>query len=217
MGAVQTHEANGRSFLFDGGILCVVLNNGGQTAMKQGQAACATGCLPADKVETFVVDQIRRIGADTELQEQTFNQAAAQIKAQRRGLKLEQKQLERNLTKARSDVERFAETLSRTTGSSADAISGELGKAQELVRTLESRQAEIKTEMATLNTKAIDRADLADALEAFDPIWDVLLTPEKERVLKLLVAHIDYDGSTQRMTIHWRLSGFGQLADEVSS
>ena len=26
------------------------------------------------------------------------------------------------------------------------------------------------------------------------PIWEVLLTPEKERILKLLIERIDYDG-----------------------
>ena len=79
----------------------------------------------------------------------------------------------------------------------------------------ESRQAEVKTELATLDVQAIDRDELARALEAFDPIWDVLLTTEKERVLQLLIEKIDYDGATQKLAITWRLSGFGQLADEI--
>ena len=57
---------------------------------------------------------------------------------------------------------------------------------------------------------------MARALVAFDPIWDVLLTPERERVLQLLIERIDYDGATQQLTITWRLSGFGQLADEIA-
>ena len=80
---------------------------------------------------------------------------------------------------------------------------------------LESRQVEIKAELATLDVQAIDRMDLTRALEAFDPLWEVLLTPEKERVLHLLIEKIDYDGATQQLAITWRLSGFGQLADEI--
>ena len=49
---------------------------------------------------------------------------------------------------------------------------------------------QIKAELVTLDMQAIDRDDLARALNAFDPIWDVLLTPEKERVLQLLVEQI---------------------------
>jgi site-specific DNA recombinase len=55
------------------------------------------------------------------------------------------------------------------------------------------------------------------SLEAFDPIWDVLLTPEKERALRLLIERVDYDGGTGRLDIAWRLSGFGQLVEEVGS
>ena len=51
---------------------------------------------------------------------------------------------------------------------------------------------------------------------SYDPIWDVLLTPEKERVLQLLIERIDYDGTTGTMAISWRLSGFGDLAAEVA-
>ncbi len=73
--------------------------------------------------------------------------------------------------------------------------------------TLKSRQAEIKDELAGLDSQAIDREQLTRALESFDPIWSVLLAPEKERVLQLLIEHIDYDGETQKLSIAWRLGG----------
>ena len=82
---------------------------------------------------------------------------------------------------------------------------------------METRQHEIKDELAALDPKAIDRDELTRALAAFDPIWDVLLTPEKERVMGLLIERIDFGGNTGKMTIQWRLAGFGQLADEVGS
>ena len=61
------------------------------------------------------------------------------------------------------------------------------------------------------------RPNLQQVLEAFDPIWDVLLTPEKERVLGLLVQKIDYDGRTRQLEITWNLGGFGQLIREIRS
>ena len=50
-----------------------------------------------------------------------------------------------------------------------------------------------------------------------DPIWEALLIPERERVLRLLVDRIDYDGGAGEMAIQWRLSGFGQLAGEIGA
>ena len=37
--------------------------------------------LPADKIEALVVDQIRRVGADPELQSETFRQVLAEVAA----------------------------------------------------------------------------------------------------------------------------------------
>ncbi|MHC4181479.1 MAG: hypothetical protein ACYSWU_28600 [Planctomycetota bacterium] len=171
--------------------------------------------VSADKVESFVVDQIRRIGADTQLQEETFRQAVGQVKAQRRGLKAEKKRLERDLLTAKSDVERLVGAVSRVTGQVAEAVAAELEKKQQHLATLENRQGEIEAELADLNAQAIDREHLARAMEEFTPIWEVLLTAERERVLKLLVERIDYDGSNQKLAIHWRLAGYGELAAEV--
>jgi site-specific DNA recombinase len=186
-------------------------------AGRNGHGTCPTKSVNADQVEQFVVDEIRHIGADAALQDETFRQAVAQVKAQRRGLKLEQKNVRKELVKVKADVQRLVEAVSRVTGSAADAIASELTTAQERVAGLESRQAEIKAELANLDVQAVDRDELARALEAFDPIWDVLLTPERERVLRLLVEKVDYDGGNGKLDISWRLAGFGQLAEEIGS
>ncbi|MCP3937968.1 MAG: hypothetical protein GY708_21680 [Actinomycetia bacterium] len=104
--------------------------------------------------------------------------------------------------------------MSRLTGLAADATAAELATTQERVTRLEVRQTEIKTELADLKAQSIDRDDLARALAAFDPIWDVLLTPERERVMQLLIERIDYDG--ENLAITWRLSGFGEFSAEVA-
>ena len=91
----------------------------------------------------------------------------------------------------------------------------ELAKAQERVQTLENRLAEIRSGQADLDAQQIDEADLARALEAFDPIWDVLLTAEKERVLKLLIDRVEYHGETQQLDISWRPAGLAEFSDEV--
>ena len=187
-----------------------------RAAQKRGHGTCPTKSINADKVEQFVVDQIRRIGADPALQEATFRQAVAQVRAQRRGLKVEGKRLVGDLTRVRKDVERLAAAVSRVEGPAADAIAGELGKVQELVQTIEARQAEIEAELAHLAAQNVSRDELTRALVEFDELWSVLLTPERERVLHLLIEQIDYDGRTQKLEILWRLAGFGQLAAEVA-
>ncbi|MCP4006265.1 MAG: recombinase family protein, partial [bacterium] len=140
-----------------------------RAAQKNGHATCPTRSVNADKVEAFVVDQIRRIGADPELQHETFRQAVAEVKAKARGRRLEAKRLKNDLTPAKADVERLVAELTRRDGPAADAIAAELTAAQERLAQIKGRQAEIKTELADLKAQSIDRDDLTRALEAFDP------------------------------------------------
>ncbi len=45
------------------------------------------------------------------------------------------------------------------------------------------------------------------------PMWEVLVAPEKERILKLLIERIDYDGS--RLAVRFRVQGLAALAGEI--
>ncbi len=90
-----------------------------------------------------------------------------------------------------------------------------LAKAQEKLTSVESRLREVRNQQSSLDALRIDEGDLARALEAFEPIWDVLLTPEKERILRLLIERIDYDGS--RLSLSFRLPGVMTLASEVGA
>ena len=96
-------------------------------------------------------------------------------------------------------------------------MNGELVAAQERAAALEARLAEVRAREAALAGQQIDEADLARTLEAFDPVWDLLLTPEKERVLNLLIERVSYDGGTGKLDITFRLAGIATLAAEVAS
>ncbi len=120
------------------------------------------------------------------------------------------------LATSRRDVERLVATLSRSTGAAADAVHAELVTTQERVGTLEARLAEVRDREVTLAAQQVDEADLARALEAFTPVWDVLLTPEKERVLNLLIERVSYDGRDEKLNIRFRLDGIASLAAETA-
>ncbi len=184
-------------------------------SIRNGATSCPSRSISADRVEAFVVGEIRRIGADPELQRATFEQAVAQVKAQRRGLMVERRRLDRDLATAKGDIERLVGAVSRVTGPAADAIAAELARAQERLARLEARQREVQDELAALAATEIDPDAVARALENFEELWSVLLTPERERILRLLIERVSYDGSTGRLEIGWRLAGLGEFTREV--
>ena len=184
-------------------------------AMKSGAAACPTKSVKADVIEAFVIGEVKRLGADPQLQEQTFREAVGQLAAQRRGLKAEAKRIERDIAVARRDTGGLTAAIAKAGGRVEQALLSSLETAQERITTLDTRLAEVRTREAALAAQTVAEADIGRALEAFDPIWEVLLTHERERVLRLLIAGIRYDGSTGKLDIDWRLAGFGELAQEV--
>ncbi len=183
-------------------------------ARKQGWAVCPTKSVPAGKIERFVVDRMRWIRTDPTLRDETFRQVRTQISAQRRGLAAERKCLERDRAASQREVDRLVTAVAEIRGPAREALVDGLARAQERVRSLEARLREGQREGAGLATQELEEADLARALEAFDPVWDVLLAPERERILRLLVAGIRYDGAAGKLEISWRLAGFGELAQE---
>lgn len=188
-----------------------------RAAQERGEGACPARSIPADAVESFVIDQMRRIGSDPAVQEETLRQALAQVKAESRGLRAESKRLHRDRDALRPEVERLVATLSRTEGAAAEAVAAELNATQERLTTVETRLREIAMAQAALEGQVVDPAALTRALVDFDEIWSVLLVPERERVLRLVVDRIGLDATTGTMSIDWRLAGFAELAAEVAS
>ena len=125
--------------------------------------------------------------------------------------------MERDLTKVRKRVTQLVGAVTDATGSARGALNAELEKAQNHVTTLEARLGAVRERQDVLAAQTIDEADVARAVEAFAPIWDVLLQAERERVLKLLIDAVRYNGSTQQLDIDFRLAGFAELAEEVGN
>jgi len=183
--------------------------------MRKGAGACPTKSIAADKIEALVVDQIRRLGASPELQAETFQQVLAQVAANRRGLKAEGKRLTKQVAIAETTVAKLVHALADAKGDAHRAVSNELEKAQEHLRSVETRLAEVRTQDAALAAQDIDEAGVARALQEFDAIWEVLLTPERERVLQLLIQRVSYNRETEQLRIDLSPAGIATLQREL--
>jgi len=183
--------------------------------MRKGADACPTKSIAADKIEALVVDQIRRVGSDPELQRETFRRVLAEVAAKRRGVKAEAKRLTEQIATAETTVAKLVHTLADAEGDAYRAVSNELEKVQENHRSVEARLAEVRAEEAALASQDIDEADVARALQEFDAIWEVLLTPERERVLQLLIERVTYNRDTEELRIDLSPAGIATLQREL--
>ena len=185
------------------------------SARKKGRESCPTRTIQAHQIEAFVLEQIRKIGTDPRLQRETFRQALAQGARQRRALVAEQKTLRGQSPRIRGEVDRLVRAVADADGPAAEALRTALSEAQERVVRLESRQREVEQQVAELARLRVDEAEVGKALQSFTPIWDVLHVQERERILRLLIDSISYDGRSADLSIAFRLNGLDTLATEA--
>ena len=94
---------------------------------------------------------------------------------------------------------------------------GRVAETQERLTTLESRKREIEQRVVTLAAQDVDPVAVRHALAQFTEIWDVLLTPERERVVRLLIERVDYHGANAELAITFSSVGATLLVAEVAS
>jgi hypothetical protein len=55
------------------------------------------------------------------------------------------------------------------------------------------------------------------ALAEFTQIWDVVLTPERERIVRLLIDRVDYHGANGELRITFSPTGAKLMTAEIAS
>jgi site-specific DNA recombinase len=152
----------------------------------EGKDACAGCRIPAGKFEGFVAQQIRAMGVDEALLNQTATAAAKAAVRRRRELELERRRL---LPRLRADGD--------------DAAQARVDLAA------------IETEQAAIGDGTVDADRLALAISSFEPVWNELFPREQERILRLLIAGITYHPDTGDADIELRPCGIETLAAEA--
>ena len=179
-------------------------------AQQQGWQNCETKSVPAQAIETAVLDSIRRIGADPRLAEAVAAEALDQVVRQRMALDQEFDTHRRSLRQLNQNMAREAADTSVDSGARFDRIVG----LQHGIETAERRLAELATERKFLDTERINAEDLRRTLAEFDAIWSSLTTKEQEQLIQLLVAKVGYDGRTGKVTVNFRSAGAKELCQE---
>jgi site-specific DNA recombinase len=177
-------------------------------AQKQGWQVCPSPSLPAGEIERFVIDEIKCIGRDPRLIQETLAQARRQVEEQIEGLKAERAAL---WTRLRADHAELASLAA--TGRPGDP---RLADAHDRIRQAERRVTEIDQELAALQGDLVDEAEVAAALADFEALWDCLAPREQARVIELLVERVEYDGHAGNIAITFRPAGIKTLAGELS-
>jgi site-specific DNA recombinase len=179
-------------------------------AQSRGWNNCPSPSVPAPEIERFVVDQIRAIGKDPDLLEEVLDNSRRERRDQIEQLQMEQRSLERELTRHGSALHKLAGALGGN-----DHAADRLADVQERIQTVERRLTEVRDQITGLDRELIEAGELAPVMAAFDPIWETLAPREQARILNLLIERVDYDGQGGQVSITFRQTGIRSLVDEM--
>jgi site-specific DNA recombinase len=182
-------------------------------AQKRGWDKCPSKSVPAAEIEQFVVDRIKCVGKDPALLQATIARARDQDEARLEELEAERRLIDRDLARLADEERQLARLLAGH--DDADRLA-RLAEALERIRQAEARLAHVVEQVAQLRREWLDENELTAVLSAFDPVWESLTPAEQARVVRLLVARVDYDVSRGKIAITFEPAGIQTLADELA-
>jgi len=181
---------------------------------KRGAAhGCPTKQMPAQEIEDFVVARIRGIGTDEELLREVVGSAGEARAQERSELEADHARMAKELARNGQEAREYVRVIGQ--GKSSSAIAERLSELETLIQKGERRCTEIREKLIALERETIDEADLRSAVAAFDPIWDVLIPRERERIVRLLVEAVWWDRAKDTVKIRFRPAGIRTLAEEA--
>jgi len=181
-------------------------------AQKQGWDACPCRSLPAEQIEGFVVEQIKRIGKDPAMLSLTLSKCRQQMTQRRGDAERELVVVERDLARLHADLRRTAVDAA-TDGHAA----ARLADLHQKVQAGDDRAVALRREMEEADAGQITKAEVDAALGEFDGVWSRLSPKEQAKLMRMLVQRVDYDATKGSVSITFHplgLRSVGQRAAE---
>lgn len=176
-------------------------------AQQQGWKNCETKSVTAQAIEAAVLDSIRRIGSDSKLADAVATEALEQVGRRHRELDRETDGLRKRLRQLNQNIARDAADTGVDSGARFERITAIQGDIEKTER----RLGELAAERGDLATDHISGDELRQTMTDFDAVWASLTTREQEKMIRLLVAKVGYDGRTGKVTVNFSSTGAKDL------
>jgi len=184
------------------------LTNGGQAPTVVRCAIytrkCTTRSLPAQEIEDFVVEQIRKLARDPDLIREVFEESIRQRQEQLTRLESEHKRLGKQRQQKGEEIRRLVSAISGTSNPSP-SLSERLAEMERQLADVDRRLSEIDTHASSLRDQSIDLPGVTAALEEFEAVWGVMCCTERAGMVNSLVSTVTC-GADMTLSIDLRTS-----------
>jgi site-specific DNA recombinase len=183
---------------------------------RNGRDACSVRAVPAGTIEDFVVKHIRTIAADPVMLTRVTEILQRQHAERAPAFEKELAQLAGEQQRCRQEGKRVLQAISNDEARQSGITTERIAELDERASQLEQRMAELRDELAAVQRDTVPAAQIQRAVALFDPVWDLLLVPERFRILHLLLESVVYDGATGELELAFYPLGITSLAAETA-
>ena len=177
--------------------------------LKNGRKQCPSPNLPAAEIENPVIDQIREIGTDAELQSQVVTQMNAGDNKQIEELQTNRRQLERQLLRDHAEINKLA-----IVNDPSGATSARIADLHVRITKSEAELIRIVSSLEELEREVTKHGDIAETLLNFDPIWESLTSRERCRLIRLLISRVEFKAKDTSISVSFYPGAIRSLPTE---
>jgi site-specific DNA recombinase len=182
-------------------------------AQKSGWQTCPAKSLPAGPLEQLVVEQIQRLGRDPRVLEEMLTTVRQEDEARLAQWESERVGLEQDLLRGQSEVRKLLAEVG--SGVSHNGAVTRLAQLQARLAQVEQRLARVRGQREAWQQECLDEGVAKEALSGLLPAWEAMTPEAQARVVRLLVARVDYDGQQGKASITFQPLGLKTLAGEI--
>lgn len=179
------------------------------TVRRRGATACPGSRVPAPKLESVVLDQIRSLGRDESIQRETLRVAQGLAESQKPPLDARVRRLRGNATRLASRRDALVDQIAG--GSKSESLLEELHGTEHDLQTARERVAETEREITALEARQVDPDHLREVLTRFEPLWEAMTEKEKAELVALLISRVTFDGESGEIEIDFKPDGVQYL------
>lgn len=163
------------------------------TRDRLGRDACTSRPLPAQAVESFVVERIRVALAGEDLAPEVTTRLAERIRQERVVLESDRAKLLAQVATLSGETASLTDRLVEMQGPGARAVESRLDEKTLQLQEAEGALEEVERKLAALDSVHADRAWVAKVLADFATVWEHLTPANRQRLVRALVQEVVID------------------------
>ncbi len=154
---------------------------------KRGAEGCAARQLPAEPIESFVVEHIQEAVADGGLVADIESRMLKRLEEQKKRLRKERDSLPEEIAKVTLKIDDFIASLEQADDGAEQAINGRISELGRRQKQLQARMETVTEEFEVVGRMEIETQWLVETLTNFPVIWKAMTPENRHRLMGAIV------------------------------